>query len=285
LPHVASKSRKASFRSSLKSAPNERTGARAIKAIEDVGRGATGVLEYAGGLAILSAESAGFIARLRVRVKETFAQAYFLGIQSTVIVLLTSTLTGMIVSFEAAQNAVSYGISNVVGGAVAFTTSRELGPMLSAVVVAGRAGAAIAAELGSMVVTEQIEALESLGLSPIRMLVVPRLVAMIVMMPVLTILADIVAIAGGGYLAHTLAGIPYDTFTESIRNYGNFSDFWKGLIKAAVFGALIVLVGCYQGLSTRGGAAGVGRSTTGAVVLAIILIFVTNFMMSLILFR
>jgi phospholipid/cholesterol/gamma-HCH transport system permease protein len=260
-------------------------GAHAIKTIEDVGRGATGVLEYAGGLAMLSVESAAFIASLRVRLKETFEQAYFLGIQSTVIVLLTSTLTGMIVSFEAAQNAVSYGISNVVGGAVTFTTSRELGPMLSAVVVAGRAGAAIAAELGSMVVTEQIEALESLGLSPIRMLVVPRLVAMIVMMPVLTILADIVAIVGGGYLAHTLAGIPYDTFTESIRNYGSFSDFWKGLIKAAVFGALIVLVGCYQGLSTRGGAAGVGRSTTGAVVLAIILIFVTNFMMSLILFR
>jgi len=256
-----------------------------LRPLEEIGRGATSVLEYAGGLAILTAESAGFIARLRVRLKETMAQAYFLGFQSTVIVLLTSLFTGMVVSYESAQNAVSYGVSNLVGGAVAFTTARELGPMLSAVVVAGRAGAAIAAELGSMVVTEQIEALEALGLSPIRMLVVPRLVAMIVMMPILTILADVIAIVGGGYLAHTLAGIPYDTFVESIRTYSDFSDFWKGLIKAGLFGALIVIVGCYQGLSTRGGAAGVGRSTTGAVVLAIILIFVTNFMMSLILFR
>jgi phospholipid/cholesterol/gamma-HCH transport system permease protein len=253
--------------------------------LEDVGRAATAVFDYAGGLALLTAESVRFIAQMRVRVNETFAQAYFLGIQSTVIVLLTSLFTGMVVSYESAQNAVSYGVSNLIGGAVAFTTSRELGPMLSAVVVAGRAGAAIAAELGSMVVTEQIEALQSLGLSPVRMLVVPRLVAMVIMMPILTILADIIAIVGGAYLAHTLAGIPYDTFTESVRTYSHFSDFWKGLIKAGVFGALIVIVGCYQGLSTRGGAAGVGRSTTGAVVLAIILIFVTNFMMSLILFR
>src|ERR1700680_2893640 len=190
-------------------------GAPAIKAIEDVGRGATGILEYAGGLAMLSAESAGFIARLRVRVKETFAQAYFLGIQSTVIVLLTSTLTGMIVSFEAAQNAVSYGISNVVGGAVTFTTLRELGPMLSAVVVAGRAGAAIAAELGSMVVTEQIEALEALGLSPTRMLVVPRLVALVIMLPLLTVFAVIVSIVGGMWVANLYAHISYESFIAS----------------------------------------------------------------------
>jgi phospholipid/cholesterol/gamma-HCH transport system permease protein len=256
-----------------------------LRPLEDIGRGTTAVLEYAGGLASLTAESAGFIFRLRVRFNETIAQAYFLGIQSTVIVLLTSLFTGMVVSYESAQNAVSYGVSNLIGGAVAFTTARELGPMLSAVVVAGRAGAAIAAELGSMVVTEQIEALESLGLSPVRMLVVPRLVAMIVMMPILTILADIIAIVGGAYVAHALAGIPYDTFIESVRNYSHFSDFWRGLIKAAIFGMLIVIIGCYQGLSTRGGAAGVGRATTGAVVLAIILIFITNFMLSLILFR
>src|SRR6202162_1581619 len=256
-----------------------------LRPLEESGRGATSVLEYAGGLAILTAESAGFIARLRVRLKETMAQAYFLGFQSTVIVLLTSLFTGMVVSYESAQNAVSYGVSNLVGGAVAFTVSRELGPMLSAVVVAGRAGAAIAAELGSMVVTEQIEALESLGLSPVRILVVPRLLGLVIMMPILTILADIVAIVGGAYLAHTTAGIPYDTFIQSIRTYSHFDEFNKGLIKAAVFAAIIVLVGCYQGLSTQGGAAGVGRATTGAVVISIILIFASNFMMSLLLFR
>lgn len=256
-----------------------------MKVFEDVGRGTLGFFEYAGGVASVSAESASHIGRLRVRVAETFSQAFFLGVQSTVIVLLTSLFTGMVVSFESAQNAVNYGVSNLVGGAVAFTVSRELGPMLSAVVVAGRAGAAIAAELGSMVVTEQIEALESLGLSPVRMLVVPRLVAMIIMMPVLTILADVVAIVGGAWLAHVKAGIPYDTFIESVRTYSHFEEFNKGLVKAVVFGAIIVLIGCYQGLTTSGGAAGVGRSTTGAVVLAIILIFISNFMMSLVLFK
>jgi len=256
-----------------------------MKALEDLGRGTQGFFEYAGGVANLSVESGTFIARLRVRVAETMAQAYFLGVQSTAIVLLTSLFTGMVVSYESAVNAVNYGISNLVGGAVAFTVSRELGPMLSAVVVAGRAGAAIAAELGSMVVTEQIEALESLGLSPVRMLVVPRLIALIVMMPILTVLADIIAIVGGGYLAHTLAGIPYDTFVGSIRSYSHYSDFLKGLVKAVVFGGIIVLIGCYQGLSTRGGAAGVGRATTGAVVISIILIFMSNFLMSLILFK
>lgn len=256
-----------------------------MKAIEDVGRGTVGFFEYAGGVALLGAESAQFIARLKVRVGETFAQAYFLGVESTLIVLLTSLFTGMVVSFESAQNAVNYGVSNLVGGAVAFTVSRELGPMLSAVVVAGRAGAAIAAELGSMVVTEQIEALESLGLSPVRILVVPRLLGLVIMMPILTILADIVAIVGGAYLAHTTAGIPYDTFIQSIRTYSHFDEFNKGLIKAAVFAAIIVLVGCYQGLNTTGGAAGVGRATTGAVVISIILIFASNFTMSLLLFR
>jgi phospholipid/cholesterol/gamma-HCH transport system permease protein len=256
-----------------------------MKAIEDVGRGTVGFFEYAGGLAMLAGESARYIAGLRVRFGETIAQAYFLGVQSTLIVLLTSLFTGMVVSFESAQNAVNYGISNLVGGAVAFTVSRELGPMLSAVVVAGRAGAAIAAELGSMVVTEQIEALESLGLSPVRILVVPRLIALLIMMPVLTILADIVAIVGGASLAHATAGIPYDTFIESVRTYSHFEEFNKGLIKAVVFAAIIVLVGCYHGLTTRGGAAGVGRSTTGAVVISIILIFASNFMMSLVLFR
>jgi phospholipid/cholesterol/gamma-HCH transport system permease protein len=252
--------------------------------LDDVGRGTTGFFEYAGGVASLSVEVGSFIARLKIRFAEALAQAYFLGVQSTTIVLLTSLFTGMVISLEAANQAVSFGVTNLVGGGVAYSTSRELGPMLSAVVVAGRAGAAIAAELGSMVVTEQIEALESLGLSPAQVLVVPRLLGMLLMMPLLAIFADIVSIAGGMYFAKVQAGISYDEFIESARIYSHFSDYLKGMLKAAVFGAIIALIGCYQGLSTRGGAAGVGRSTTGAVVIAIILIFVTNFLMSVVLF-
>jgi phospholipid/cholesterol/gamma-HCH transport system permease protein len=219
-----------------------------------------------------------------MRVTETFNQAYFLGLQSFTIVVLTSLFTGMVVSLESAEQAVSYGFAKLVGGVVAFGAARELGPMLTGVVVAGRAGAAIAAELGSMVVTEQIEALEALGLSPVRMLVLPRLVALMLMLPVLTIFGDVVSIVGGMWLANTVAHIGYAEFIDSVRSRVVLNDFLKGLIKSAVFGVIIVLVGSYQGLRTRGGAAGVGRATTDAVVLAIILIFISNFLMSYILF-
>jgi phospholipid/cholesterol/gamma-HCH transport system permease protein len=255
-----------------------------MKVLGDVGRGTLGIFEYAGGAAALTAEAGGLVGRLKIRVAETFAQAYLLGVQSSAIVLLTSLFTGMVISLESANQAKSYGVSDLVGGAVAYVSSRELGPMLTAVVVAGRAGAAIAAEIGSMVVTEQIEALEALGLSPVQMLVVPRLIALVVMLPLLTIFADIVSIVGGMVLAKNAAGISYEEFIQSARVYSYFPDYVKGLFKAAVFAVLIVVIGCYQGFGVRGGAAGVGKATTGAVVTSIILIFVANFVLSLVFF-
>lgn len=255
-----------------------------MKALEDVGRTTTRFFDYVGGVTNLFTDSARLVSRLRVRVPETFYQASYLGVGSFSIVVLTSLFTGMVFSLESAEQAVQFGVSNLVGGAVAFTTARELGPMLSGVVVAGRAGAAIAAELGSMVVTEQIDALESLGLSPVRMLVVPRLVALVIMLPVLTIFADVVSIVGGMWLAKSVASISYSTFLDSARSTVSTMDFMKGFFKAGVFGAIIVLIGSYQGLATRGGAAGVGAATTRAVVISIILIFVTNFFLSYVLF-
>ena len=135
-----------------------------------------------------------------------------------------------------------------------------------------------------MVVTEQIEALEALGLSPVQMLVVPRLLALVLMLPLLTIFADIIAILGGMYLAHNTAQISYGEFIQSAREFSAFDDYVKGMLKAAVFGALIAVICCYQGLRVRGGAAGVGKATTAAVVSSIILVFVSNFVMSLIFF-
>jgi phospholipid/cholesterol/gamma-HCH transport system permease protein len=255
-----------------------------VRLLERFGRATFNFFEYAGGLTILSAETAGFMVRLRIRLAETISQCAFLGVQSLAIVMLTSLFTGMVISLESAAQAVSYGFENVVGGAVAYGTVRELGPMLTGVVVAGRVGAAIAAELGSMVVTEQIEALRSMGLEPSRFLVVPRLVALLVMLPLLTIFADVVSILGGMWIAHTYAHISYDSFVSSVRQAIGFDDVLKGVFKAFIFAVIIAMVGAYQGLSTRGGAAGVGRSTTGAVVLAIILIFIANFVLSFLLF-
>ena len=256
-----------------------------MNVLEDLGRSTTGFFSYAGGAATLLGESVGFIGRLRIRVRETIDQAFLLGVQSWAIVILTSLFTGMVFSLESAVQAVQYGVGNLVGGAVAFTMARELGPMLSAVVVAGRSGAAISAEIGSMVVTEQIEALQSLGLSPVRMLVVPRLVAMVVMLPLLTVFADIVGILGGMLIAQVYAHVSYDSFINSARASLPFADVLKGLLKSVVFGIIIAVVGSYNGLRTRGGAAGVGRSTTGAVVTAIILIFIFNFALSYVLFQ
>jgi phospholipid/cholesterol/gamma-HCH transport system permease protein len=255
-----------------------------MRVLDRVGRATIDFFEYAGGLTLLSAESVGFMVRLRIRLAETMSQAALLGVQSLVIVALTSLFTGMVISLESAQQAVSYGVASFVGGAVAYASVRELGPMLTGVVVAGRVGAAIAAELGSMVVTEQIEALRSMGLEPSRFLVVPRLVALLVMLPLLTIFADVVSIVGGMWIAQTYAHISYESFISSVRQTIDMPDVLKGLLKALVFGAIIAIVGAYQGLSTRGGAAGVGRATTFAVVLAIILIFISNFVLSFLLF-
>jgi phospholipid/cholesterol/gamma-HCH transport system permease protein len=255
-----------------------------MRMLDRVGRATVDFFEYAGGLVVLAGDSAGFLVKLRIRFIETINQCYFLGFQSLSIVLLTSLFTGMVISLESANEAVQYGVGNLVGGAVTYGSVRELGPMLTAVVVAGRAGAAIAAELGSMVVTEQIEALTSMGLEIPRFLVLPRLLAMLVMLPLLTIFADVISIAGGMWVAQAYAHISPDTFISSARQAVGFEDVVKGLIKSLVFAVIIVLVGAYQGLSTRNGAAGVGASTTGSVVISIILIFISNFVLSFILF-
>lgn len=251
-----------------------------VGALEGVGRKVNSFFEYIGGLTSLAAESAATIFRLRIRFAETVNQCFLLGYQSLIIVLLTSLFTGMVFSLESAVQAVQYGFGTFVGGIVSYTNVRELGPMLTAVVVAGRVCAAIAAELGSMVVTEQIEALQSLGLAPVRFLVVPRLLSLMIMLPLLTVFADVVGVMGGQWIAHAQAHISYDDFMSSARQTIGFEDVVKGLFKSVVFGIVIAIVGSYQGLTTTGGAAGVGKSTTGAVVICIILIFVINFVMS-----
>lgn len=251
-----------------------------VRGLEGLGKRVNAFFEFIGGVTALGGEAAGTIGRLRIRFAETVNQCYLLGYQSLIIVLLTSLFTGMVFSLESAVQAVQYGFGGFVGGIVSYTNVRELGPMLTAVVVAGRVCAAIAAELGSMVVTEQVEALQSLGLAPVRFLVVPRLLALMIMLPLLTVFADVIGVLGGEWIAHAQAHISYDDFMSSARQTIGFEDVVKGLFKSVIFGIVIALVGSYQGLTTRGGAAGVGKSTTNAVVTCIILIFILNFAMS-----
>lgn len=251
-----------------------------VGALEGVGARVNSVFEYIGGVTDLGWETFKTVVRLRIRFAETLNQCFYLGYQSLVIVLLTSLFTGMVFSLESAVQAVQYGFGSFVGGIVSYTNVRELGPMLTAVVVAGRVCAAIAAEIGSMAVTEQVEALQSLGLAPVRFLVVPRVLSLMIMLPLLTVFADVIGVLGGEWIANAQAHIAYNDFMSSARQTIGFEDVVKGLFKSVIFGVIIALIGSYQGLTTTGGAAGVGKSTTSAVVTCIILIFFVNFVMS-----
>lgn len=241
--------------------------------------------DYAGGVTIMFGDALRFAATLQVRVTDVLRQAYFLGVESWPIIVLVSLFTGAVIALETAQAAVQNGFTEYVGSSVAYGTFRELGPLLTGIVFAGRAGAAIAASLGAMKVTEQIEAFQSMGVSPVKVLVTPRLIACAIAMPALTVFADIVGIYAGYYMAHLVAGIPQYTYFHSVQQGTEPSDFYNGLIKAAVFGAIVAVISCYEGFRTEGGADGVGRSTTNAVVTAVILIFAFNFGLSYVLFR
>ncbi len=241
--------------------------------------------EYAGGTTLMFFDAVRYIVTLRFRPSEAMRQTAFLIVESLPIVLLTSGFTGLVISLETAVSAVQNGFSFVIGGSVAYGTVRELGPLLTGIVFAGRAGAAITAQLGSMVVTEQIEALQSFGASPTKVLVVPRLLACLIGMPMLTTFADIIAVYGGYYMALLHAHISANTYWSSVNRFIDFTDFEKGLLKAAVFGIIVAIVACYEGFRTQGGADGVGRATTHAVVTAIILVFAFNFALSFVLFR
>ena len=241
--------------------------------------------EYAGGITMLFFDAVRYLVTAHFRPSEVFRQVAFLIVDSLPIVLLTSGFTGLVISLETAVSAVQNGLSTIIGGSVAYGTVRELGPLLTGIVFAGRGGAAITAQLGSMVVTEQIEALKSFGASPVKVLVAPRLLACVIGMPLLTVFADIIAVYGGYYMAWLQAHVSPATYWSSVNSFVTFEDFEKGLLKAAVFGVLVSIVACYEGFRTQGGADGVGRSTTHAVVTAILLVFAFNFALSFVLFQ
>lgn len=255
-----------------------------IKFFGGVGDNTLAVFEYIGGIVILLFNAVMWIFRLDIRLKLTIQQMALLGVNSIFIVFVTTFFAGAVVSLQLAELAVRYGLGKFVGGGVAIAMCRELAPMLTAVVVAGRAGSAITAEIGSMKVTEQIDALEVMAVSPVKYLVVPRLIACVILFPILTLFADCAGVLGGGVVANILAGIDLSLYTDSIKNMLFMEDFLGGLYKSVFFAIEVVLIGCYQGMTTKGGAAGVGIATTGSVVYSIIVVFITNYLLSSIIF-
>ncbi len=217
-------------------------------------------------------------------IRETLRQMALLGADSLPIVLMTILCAGMVFSVQTAKEFVRFGASSSVGGIVAIAMARELVPVLTGVVVAGRIGAAIAAELGTMKVTEQIDALRVMAADPVSYLVVPRFIAIVLMMSVLIVFANLIGNLGGWVVAHYYAGISTFTYTNSVKMLAEVYDMAAGMLKGSVFGAIIATVGCYKGLNAPNGAEGVGLATTASVVLAIILIFITNYFLSIVLY-
>ena len=219
-----------------------------------------------------------------IDVKEVSRQVILIGRDSLPIVLLTAIFTGMVLALQTAYGLERFGAKNYVGNVVGLGLVRELGPVLTAVMLCGRVGAGIAAELGSMVVTEQVDALRALGANPIRKLVSPRIIAAVIAIPVLTVFADAIGVFGGGLIAVFELDQTAHRYIRSLYYTILIRDVVDGLIKSAFFGFLFVSIACYKGLNTKGGTKGVGEATTSAVVTGSILIFVSDFFITKFLF-
>jgi phospholipid/cholesterol/gamma-HCH transport system permease protein len=223
--------------------------------------------------------------KTRVHRRNTLEQMAVVGTDSLLIALVTASFVGMVFTIQVAREFINFGATTAVGGVLALALARELSPVLTAVVLAGRVGSAFAAEIGTMRVTEQIDALYMLKTDPIDYLVIPRLLACSLMLPILTVFALIAGIAGGVFISSNLYDISQSVFLDSIRSFVQVWDIVSASLKGVIFGALIAVIGCSWGLTTTGGAKGVGQSTTTAVVTSLLAIFIANFFLSWVMFQ
>lgn len=201
-----------------------------------------------------------------------FNQMVFSGVESLSIAFFVALFTGIVIAMQTAYQLARLGGAIYVAGLVAVSLTRELGPVLTALVVAGRVGSAITAELGTMKVSEQIEALETIALNPVRFLVVPRFIALVIMLPCLTIIADFAGMVGGFIVGVFNLHLNPALYIDVTFRFLTAKDVMTGLVKSFVFAIIIAMIGCYKGLNTKGGAEGVGKSTTQSVVISFILI-------------
>ena len=212
--------------------------------------------------------------------REILIQMDQVGVGSLLIIMLTGFFTGAVLTLQTASTLSSFGAIGFTGSLVSVSLVRELGPVLAALMVAGRMGSGMASELGSMKVTEQVNAMRALGTDPVKKLVVPRILATVTMQPLLTIVTNCLGITGGLFVAVFLLQISPNLYLNSAWDALNYEDILGGLIKPVVFGAILATVSCHCGMRTTGGTRGVGRSTTQAVVVSSILILVSDFFLT-----
>lgn len=250
--------------------------------VESLGAMTLGALRHVGAATWLAIDTLAWLGRgiafrrVRLGVGGIVAQIVRIGVRSVFIVSLVSACVGLILAFQLAPPLEDFGQKENVARIIGVAILRELGPLIGAIVLTGFAGASIAAEIGTMVVSEEIEALESLALDPIRFLVVPRVVASIISMTILAVIADVVAIVSALGISMLVLDIPQATFLTNLFDQAKMVDFATGVAKGTVFGALIGIIACVNGLSVQGGAAGVGRATTYTVVQSVLAIVIAD---------
>ncbi len=248
--------------------------------VEAIGTLVIFVLEQIGRTGILLMKSIATLRRPPYYIRACFEQMLEVGVRSLPIVVVTSIFSGGVFALQTWEGFERYGTTSFVGPVVALAITREMVPVLASLMVSGRAGSAMAAEIGTMVVTEQVDALRTMAVDPVEYLVVPRIIATAFMLPVTVLIGDILGLWGGSLVVVNLYGGGETTYWQGIWNILAFADINSGLIKAAVFGLLIALFGCQNGFHTAGGAQGVGRATTRAVVSGSMSILIVNFFLT-----
>lgn len=246
------------------------------KRLTNIGEGFLNVIHYMGGTTMLLIRTLGWIPVPPIKRVQIVNQMKKIGLNSLPIVFLTSLFTGMVLALQSAYQMQKLQAEMFIASLVALSMTRELGPVLTALVVAGRVGASITAELGTMRVTEQIDALETLATNPVKYLVVPRFLALLFMLPLLTIYADLIGIIGGYIVGVGRLGVSSSMYLRMTWEPMVYKDIFTGLAKAVCFAVIICIVACYEGMNTEGGAEGVGKSTTLAVVTSFILIIAAD---------
>ncbi len=242
------------------------------------------LLDRCGAFAILAAHTVRAAARPRFPFLETLRQMEAIGTRSATIVLLTAVFTGMVLALQTGIALARFGAKPYVGAVVGLSLVRELAPVLTALMVAGRVGAGITAEIGAMAVTEQIDAIRSMGADPVQKLVLPRVVATTLSLPLLTVLAVVLGLFGGLLIATAQFGISANFYLQTVFTNVTVADFLSGITKTFFFGWSIATLGCFFGLHTTGGTVGVGRATTQAVVLASITVLISDFFLTKLMF-
>lgn len=248
--------------------------------IEKTGSEVRAFLEHMGHMGRMTGSAFATMFKRPLEIKATLHQLEVLGVRSVAIASITSIFVGMVMAVQFAFGLQKFGGMEYTGRIIGLSFSRELAPTLTAVIVGGRIGSGIAAEVGSMNVTEQIDAIRALGADPIKKLVVPRLIASTIVMPVLGAFALVLGFAGAMWITSVEFGIPSQFFLRTALGSVTFQDYFSGMFKTPFFGAIIALVGCHFGLTTRGGTEGVGQSTTRTVVATSISILIADFVLT-----